>query len=199
MKTITKTVMVLGVTAMTALSLPAFAAAPMSGQTFGVVDMNRVLQTTDAAKSIFKQMDAKRKSYQAEIAREEDKIRSSEEALEKQKDTLSKSAFEDKQKGIEEQVISGQKMVQDRRQILDQAFSNAMNELRHSAAQIVAHIAKEKHYSAVFTDDAVMMSTPDMDMTDAVIKQMNEKDRSIRVDWKKAAEAVSAAASAGGK
>ncbi|MDE2337511.1 MAG: OmpH family outer membrane protein, partial [Alphaproteobacteria bacterium] len=73
---------------MTALSTQALAATSATSQTFGIVDMNRVLQTTDAAKSIFKQMDAKRKSYQAEIAREEDKIRSSEESLEKQKDTL---------------------------------------------------------------------------------------------------------------
>ncbi|MBU6475287.1 MAG: OmpH family outer membrane protein [Alphaproteobacteria bacterium] len=182
---------------MTALSTQALAATSATSQTFGIVDMNRVLQTTDAAKSIFKQMDAKRKSYQAEIAREEDKIRSSEESLEKQKDTLSKGAFEAKQKAIEEKVIDGQKMVQNRRQVLDQAFGSAMNGLRHSAAQIVAHIAKDKHYSAVFTDDAVMMSTPDLDMTDEVIKQMNEKVKDVRVDWKKASESVAASAGAG--
>ncbi len=193
MKTITKTLLAISLSAMTAFSMPAMAAAPAaSGQTFGVVDMNQVLQSTDAAKSIFKQMDARRKRYQAEISKAENSLRASEEELQKQKDTLSKSAFEDKQKAIEEKVIEGQKMVQNRRQILDQAFSTAMNSLRHSAAQIVAHIAKEKHYSAVFTDQAVMMSMPDMDMTKDVIDQMNKKVKSISVDWKKASKDVDA-------
>ncbi len=193
MKTITKALLAISISAMTAFSIPAMASAPAaSGQTFGVVDMNRVLQTTDAAKSIFKQMDSRRKRYQDEISKAENSLRSSEEELQKQKDTLSKDAFETKQKAIEEKVVDGQRMVQNRRQILDQAFSTAMGSLRRSAAQIVAHIAKEKHYSAVFTDQAVMMSMPDMDMTKAVIDQMNKKVRHISIDWKQASRDVDA-------
>ena len=197
MKMIKKTIMIAGISAIAAFSAPAFAAdapaatapaaAASTGLTFGIVDMNKVMQTTDAAKDIFNQMEVKRKEYQAQISKEEDSLRSAEQEIVKQKDTLSKDAFEAKRKAFEEKVLQGQKLVQDRKKILDQAFGGAMNNLRHEAAKIVASAAKERHYSAVFTQDAVMISTPDLDMTDVVIDQMNKNDKKIPVDWAAAA------------
>jgi len=199
MNTIKNTVLMMGISAMAAFSAPALAAdapaaAPAAGgQTFGVVDMNKVMQTTDAAKDIFAQMEVKRKEYQAQISKEEDALRSSEQELVKQKDTLSKEAFEGKRKAFEDKVVEGQKLVQDRKKTLDQAFNGAMGTLRQEAAKIVASIAKDRHYSAVFTEDAVMISTPDLDMTEIVIEQMNKNTKKIPVDWAAAASDASAA------
>src|ERR1035437_6744050 len=124
MKTIKNVMTMMGICAMAAFSAPALAAdAPAStGLTFGIVDMNKVMQTTDAAKGIFSQMEVKRKEYQAQISKEEDSLRSSGQALEKQKDTLAKDAFEEKGKALQEKFMQEQKVVQDRKKILDMAF-----------------------------------------------------------------------------
>jgi outer membrane protein len=186
MKTIKNTILMMGISAMAVLSAPVFAAdapAAAGGLTFGIVDMNKVLQTTDAAKDIIAQMEVKRKEYQAQIVKEEDSIRSAGQELVKQKDTLAKAAFEEKYKALDERSSQEQKLVQDRKRILDQAFYGAMKNLRDHAAEIVAAAAKERHYSAVFTQDAVMMSTPDLDLTDIVIDQMNKTVKKIPVDW----------------
>ena len=189
MNTVKGTILAMSATMIMAFAVPAYAAgeaatAPAaSAPTFGVVDMSKVLQVTDAAKDIFSQLEGKRKEYQGQIAHEEDTLRSAEQEIMKQKDTLSKDEFEKKRAGFEEKVIEGQKLVQTRKHTLDVAFNTSMTSLRREAAKIVADIAHDKHYSAVFTQDAVMISTPDLDMTDMVIERMNQNVKKIPIDW----------------
>lgn len=166
---------------------------------FGIVDMNRVVKATEVAKDVFAQLESKRKEYQASISKEESSLRSAEEAILKKKATLSKEEFEVKSKEFEEKLVAGQKLVQDRKRILDQAYNASMNNLRNEAAAIVADIAKEKGYAAVFTQDAVMIATPDLDMTEAVIERMNKKIKKMPVDWKAASSRVEEAAATGKK
>ena len=199
MKTVKNAIIMLGISAIAAFVTPALAAdapaAPASaGPTFGIVDMNKVMQTTDAAKDIFSQLDSKRKEYLAQISKEEDSLRSMQQELEKDK-SLSKDAMEGKKKAFEEKYQQWQKLAQNRKDVLDLAFEKAMNDLRQKAAEIVAEAAKQKHYSAVFTQNAVMMSTPDLDLTEEVIAQMNKSVKKIPIDW----AAVSGAVSGGGK
>ena len=189
MKTIRLIVLVMGIMVMGSPALPALAANDPAAavQSFGVVDMNKIMQTTDAAKNIFSQMEEKRKEYQTQISKEEGALRAAEQEIIKQKDGLSKDEFEKKRKEFEEKVISGQKLVRDRKRILDQAFNGSMVSLRSEAIKIVAEVAKERNYSAVFTQDAVMISTPSLDMTGMVIELMNKSVKKILVDWSNSA------------
>jgi len=200
MNTIKKIIVIIGIAAMGGLSLPALAvdapaaaAALVAGTpTFGIVDMDKVMQTTDAARDIFNQMEAKRKEYQAQISKEEDSLRAAGQDLEKQKTPLGKDAYEQKAKALQEKFVNEQKLVQDRKRIMDQAFAGAISKLRTEATRVVAGIAKDRHYSAVFTEDAVMISTPDLGMTDVVIAQMNKDVKKVPIDWTAAAADQSA-------
>lgn len=164
------------------LVTPAFAAESVP-QTFGVVDMNKIMQTTDAAKDVFAQLEAKRKEYQAQITKEEDTLRAAEQSLLAQKDKMSKEELEKKRREFDGKVLDGQKLVQDRKRILDQAFNSSMNKLRTEAASVVAEVAKERNYSAVLTQDAVMLSIPALDMTDVVTERMNARLKTLKVEW----------------
>lgn len=162
---------------------PAPTAAASQPQIFGVVDMQKVLHETKAAKGIFDEIESRRKEYQSQISKEEDTLRAAEKDILKQKDTLSKDDFDKKRKEFEKRVLDGQQMVQDHKQTLDRVFNESMAKLREQAAEIVAGVAKERGYSAVFTQDSVMLSVPEMDMTDDVVKRMNDKVGQIKVDW----------------
>lgn len=185
MKNLQKWTMALVVGVMVLATAPVLAAAdPASGSfTYGVVDINQILQSTDAAKGIFTEIEGKRKEYQGEIAKEEEQLRSTEQSIIKQKDSLSKDEFSKKRKEFDERVMSAQKMVQGHKNTLDQAFSESMVKLRREAAKIVAEIAKEKGYSAVFTQDALILAAHDMDITKEVIDRMNKNVKKIQVDW----------------
>jgi outer membrane protein len=197
MKKIKGMVLVLAIMALGGFSSPALSAvdpAP-AAPSFGVVDMNKVMQVTDAAKDVFSQLEGKRKEYQTNISKEEDALRTAEQAIMKQKDSLSKEEFDKKRREFDEKLMNGQKLVQDRKRTLDQAFNSSMGQLRNAAIKIVADVAKEKNYSTVFTQDAVMISTPNLDMTDIVIERMNKSFKKIPIDW----SASASAAAAGGK
>ena len=60
-----------------------------------------------------------------------------------------------------------------------------MSKVRREATKIVAHIAKSKKYAAVFTQNAVLLSDPSLDLTDEVIKTMDKKVKKMKIDWKK--------------
>lgn len=183
MKTFKKAILLAGAVALLRLAVPAFAAETPAIQSFGVVDMNKVLQMTDAAKEIFNQLESKRKEYQSQISKEEEKLRSAEQEILKEKDSLSKEAFDKKRREFEESLVNGQKLVQDRKMTLDHAFNTSMAKLRNEAAKIIAKVAEERRYTAVLTQDAVMISTNDMDMTGVVIERMNKGVKKIPVDW----------------
>lgn len=180
MNAMKKTVMTVAVILMAGFS-PAASAA--DAKPFGVVDMNKVMQTTDVAKDIFSQLDAKRKEYQVQISKEEDALRAEEEGILKQKNKLSKEDFAKKGKTFEEKVLNGQKNVQNRKRTLDVAFNKYMSSLHAEAEKIITDVAKEKNYPAVFTREALVISSPDLDMTDAVIERMNKNVKKMTIDW----------------
>ncbi|MFH1158136.1 MAG: OmpH family outer membrane protein [Pseudomonadota bacterium] len=198
-------ILLAGIAAMAGFALPALAADEPTPtpvpvvQSFGVIDMSKVMQTTSAAKDIFSQLDGRRKEYQVQISAEEEALRAAGQEIEKLKDTFSKNEFDKKRREFEEKVAAGQKLVNDRKQILDEAFNNSMKNLRDKAAAIVADVAREKGYSVVFTQDAVMLSVPGFDMTDIVIERLNKTAAKFPVEWPAAAPENASAVKSGKK
>ncbi len=203
MKTIKTTLMALALAA--AVSAPAFAApapaavaaAPAAAPaafTFGVIDMSKVLNASDAAKDIYAQLNDKSKQYQSEISKEEDALRGIQASLMKDKDKISKEEMDKKRTEFETRFAAWQKMGMERKRTLDAALANAMNKLRGESVKIVAGIAKDKNYSAVLTQDAVMISRPDLDMTDVVVAELNKSLKKLPIDWSAASAAAAPAA-----
>jgi Skp family chaperone for outer membrane proteins len=157
--------------------------APAAAATFGFVDTGKVFQSSEAAKGVLQELEGKRKEYQAQITKEENSLRAAGQEFEKQKSTLGKSQLEAKRKEIDKRLVNGQKMVQERKAMLDKAYGDTMAKLRGEIMKIVADIAKEKGLSAVFTQEAVMLSAPEMDLTAEVIKHLNDKVKKISVEW----------------
>lgn len=149
----------------------------------GVIDMNKIMQATDAAKGIFTELEGKRKEYQTQIEKEESVLRTAEQEILKQKDSLSKEDFDKKRKGFEEKLVSAQKMVQEKKRTLDLVYGESMNKLRDRATQVIADVAKEKGLAVVLTEDAVVLAVQSMSITEEVITRMNKSVKKIPVEW----------------
>lgn len=150
---------------------------------FGVIDMSRVMKESDAAKGIFKELDSKRGEYQKQVQKEEDALRTAEQEILKQKDKMSEDEFKKARAGFEEKLIAAQKQVQTRKKTLDDALNTSIDKLRAAAAKETAAVAKEKGYAAVFTQDAVMLAEPGLDLTDEVVKRLNASTKKIPIQW----------------
>jgi len=183
MKTTLKGALIAAVLCLT-LAAPATAAEEASkGMTFGIVDINKVLQAAEAAKGILGELEGKRKEFQTQITKEEDSLRAFETSVMKEKEKLSKEDFEKKRKEFEEKMVTAQKMVQDKKRLLDQAFGDSMGKLRTEALKVSAEISKERGFDAVFTQDALVLAEKDLDITDEVLERVNKNIKKIPVVW----------------
>lgn len=187
MKKLQASFAVLALAAFAGLAAPARAeetAAPAAAQmSFGFVDTEKVFQASDAAKAMMQELEGKRKEYQAQITKEENALRAAGQEFEKQRGKLDKEKLEAKRKDIDKRLVNGQKMVQERKIQLDRAYAGAMAKLRGEIMKIVGELAKEKSLSVVFTQESVMLSLPQMDMTQDVIKRLNDQVKKVAIDW----------------
>jgi Skp family chaperone for outer membrane proteins len=170
----------LAAVSMFALSAPAFAADAV---TFGVVDMGKVMRETDAAKDVNRQLDAKYKEFQELTAKEEAGFRSAAQELVKQKDSLSRNEYDEKAKVLQEKSAREQRLIEGRKRALYVGQEEAVSKLRKEAAQIVEGIAKDKKFSAVLTEEAVMFSTPELNITAQVIAELNKSVKKIPISF----------------
>lgn len=175
-----KTIAMIAVAAALLFSPVAQAADPVA---FGVIDMTRVMKETDAAKGILSELEAKRKEYEGQIEKEGDSLSKLEKDIIAKKGKMSEEEFNKARADFEKKIADAQKMVQDRKVTFDKAFADAINKLRAEAAKYTAEVAKERGYSAVMTQDAVVLAEPSLDVTDEVIKRLNANVKKISIKW----------------
>jgi outer membrane protein len=65
--------------------------------------------------------------------------------------------------------------VQATRQALQQAFNDAMTKVENAALQIISDIAAERKANLVVTKAAVLFTAPGLDVTQEVIRRLDEK------------------------
>jgi Skp family chaperone for outer membrane proteins len=167
-----------------AADTPAMPAATR-GVTIGILDMDRVMRESTAAKGIVSEVEAKRKVFEDQINKEEKSLLDTEKSIMAEKSKLSDAEFAKKRDDFEKKVADGKKMLQDRRQTLDKAFGASMGKLRTEVLKISADIAKERSYDMILSDEAVVMAEPAYDITTDVVARLNKSVTKVPVEWAK--------------
>jgi outer membrane protein len=149
-----------------------------------VIDYQRVLREAKAAKSIRDQIEGRRKTYQDQVSKEEQKLLDTDKELAKQRAVLSSDAFNTKRDDLQKKAADVQRMVQERRRSLDQTSAAALNEVRNAIIQIVSELSAERGFNLVLPTSAVLLFSPKVDLTDDVIKRLDDKLPSVKVPEK---------------
>ncbi len=115
---------------------------PLPPATAAVIDYQRVMREARAAQSIRNQVEARRVTYQDEIAAEEQRLLlEADRELARQRGILAAEAFAGARKTFEEDVARVQRFVQERRQQLDDVSAMALGEVREAVIQVVGELA----------------------------------------------------------
>src|SRR5919108_779586 len=114
-----------------------------------VIDYQRILRDAAAARSIRDQIEARRKTYQEEISREEQRLHEEDKEFARQRSVLSPEAFAEKRRAFEQDVAEVQRMVQERRRELDRTSAAALNQVKEALIAIVTSIAEERGFNLV--------------------------------------------------
>lgn len=161
------------------IAAPAAAATPPAS--IITVDVQEILQQSTAAQGIRKQLDAQREKYQAEIKKEEEKLRASEQEVVKSREKLTKEQLLEKQKQLRNDFRVVERKVQQRRRALDQAFAEAMKRIRTALAEVTVDTAKERGANFVLPKSETMWHSPELEVTDVVLQKLNAKLPSVKV------------------
>jgi outer membrane protein len=156
---------------------------------FAIVDMNKVMREAAAGDQIRTELNAKSKQFHTELENQDKTLSAQKEALAKSRESMTEDAFEKKVKELQGKYGEAERLLQERRRTLDVVSNTSRNKLLTEATKLIADIAKEKGYSAVFTQEAVLLAEPDLDITDEVVKRMNTSVKKIAIDWNAANKA----------
>ena len=148
-----------------------------------VVDVQEVIQKSDVAKNIKTQMDEKIQAYQKDISSQEEKLRTAEKELVKQRAILKPEEMNEKTKAFRQQAASVQRDVNQRKRTLDAAFNKAMGSVLQEIRGIVSDMAKDKSYTVVVSKQQVVFAEQGLDITDEVLKALNSKLSRLKVDF----------------
>ena len=139
-----------------------------------IVDVQRILQSSKAAKSVQEQLDAQRSKFQSEIAAEETDLRDAEQKLGKLRETAEAKDYVEQEQSLQQRFLTVERHVQARRKALDQANTDSMNVVRKALIDIVSDIAKQHGVNLVIVKQQVIWNDQATDITDETLMRLDK-------------------------
>lgn len=146
-----------------------------------VINYQRILDEAAAARSIREQIEVRRKAYQEEIGKEEQRLHEADKEFAKQRSLLTAEAFAEKRREFERQVADVQRLVQERRRELDSASAAALKTVQDALIEVVTSIAEERGFNLVLPSSQVLFFARKIDLTDEVLAKLDERLPDVRV------------------
>ncbi len=140
-----------------------------------IIDVQRILDESMAAKSVQKQLEQQRAKFQSEIEGEENGLRQTEQDLSKSRDQIAADVYADREQQLRNRFLTVERHVQARRKVLDQAFTDSMNAVRASLLEIVDTVAHEHGANLVIVKQQALWVDKPLDVTDEVLGRLNQK------------------------
>ena len=163
------------------LPLGAARAQKLPAAVVAVIDYQRILRDSAAARSIRDQIETRRKAYQDEINKQEQRLHEADKEVAKQRSLLSAEAFAEKRRRYEQDVADVQKMVQEHRRELDSISASALIEVKKALIEVVTGIADERGFNVVLPSSDVLFFARKIDLTDEVLSKLDARLPDVQV------------------
>jgi Skp family chaperone for outer membrane proteins len=149
---------------------------------FAVLDVQKILRSAKAVKSIRDQITAYGTAFEKEIEKEREKLRKGNQELARQRTILAPEAFAEKRREFEQQVVEVQRMVQKRQRDLDKSRTVAMAKVNKSYIDIVTKLANERELFMIIRKGQTAFANPSLDVTKEVLDLLNKKQPTVKVE-----------------
>lgn len=167
-----------------AVPLAATAADSLPPTVAAVIDYQRILRDARAARAIRDQVEARRRQYQDEIAKEEQRLHEVDKDLATQRTTLAPDEFDQRRQMFERDVAAVQRMAQERRRQLDQVAAAALGQVRAAMIDVVGELAQSRGFNLVLPSSGLLLFSPEIDLTGEVLERLNQQMPDIKVPEK---------------
>ncbi len=150
-------------------------AAPIAPAVVAVIDYQRLLRESEAAKSIRRQVETQRRAYEAEVEAERERLSAADRRLNQERDDLPPEIYRERRRAFEEDVAEVQRLVQERRRQLDAASSAAFQRIRDTVVQIIDSLSDRYRFNLVLPRSEVLVFAPEIDLTADVMAELNRR------------------------
>ncbi len=168
--------------ALAVVAVPSGAKADLKPPVVAVVDIQMLYRESAAGKGVQKTLESQGEAFHREMAAQEDKLRQTQQELERQHGNLSEEAFNKKRRDFEKQVADYQRDTQARQKAMQQGETEAQRAIFGAISEILAGLAHDKGINLVLPKPAVLFADPDLDFTPLVLDQLNHKLPSVVVN-----------------
>lgn len=152
-------------------------------ETVAVVDVQYLFEKCTAWQSYRMQNSVQGQRFQEELTQQEQSLRDIEKQLATQRTVMGADAFDARRKELEQHMADMQRLMQDRKRRLDNAFSEAGSHLRDTMVRVVGEVARENGVTIVLPRASVIyMGEGALDLTQQVFARLNQELPDIKVN-----------------
>ena len=140
----------------------------------GVVDMKKILSQSTAYQSIVEQFEDIRRKHRNTFTKQEDVIRDEESNLLKQKNIISKEAYADKVKQLNQKINELKSKQASDAKKFENDFEKSTNKIQGALVDVLSMIAGKKGLDLVLAKSQVLLVGKEIDITDQAIQELNK-------------------------
>ena len=146
------------------------------------VDMDLLMNSSEAAKSIKSQLTAIHKKTTAELKKIEEELKKEESDLIKQKNVISNEEFEKKLSLLRNKASDYQKQRKKFNDSINKKRLDATSELISLIQPILAEYANNNSISIIFQKKNIIIGKTELDITEDILKILNENHKKIAIN-----------------
>jgi outer membrane protein len=141
----------------------------------GVINSQRVLETSMEGKRVITQLQEKDNKVQGELGKYDEDIRKLESKMNTQRLTLSEQSLLDLRSDIERKRTERKRRAEDSLRELQELQLRLFNKVKSELLPIIEQLGKEKGFDIIFdlANSGALYFSPVIDITDEVIKRYN--------------------------
>lgn len=149
----------------------------------GIVDWERILQVSEAGKSVQEQLKQKRTQYQQDQKSRVESLRTEHDALMKQRSLMAQEAFQQKLQALEQKRQALQSEAEKRSNQIYEAQKNALTEIQRKLAEICSAYMAEHDLTLVIKKSDTVLFANQYDFTEEALERLNQQLPSMTVTF----------------
>ena len=146
------------------------------------VDMDLLMNSSEAGKSISSQLTAIHKKTTSEFKKIEEELKKEETDLIKQKNVISNEEFEKKLSLLRNKASDYQKQRKKSSASINEKRMNATSELINLIQPILAEYANNNSISIIFQKKNIIIGKTELDITEDILEILNENHKKISIN-----------------
>ena len=147
-----------------------------------VVNMQFIVSRSTAAIQVRQELDSLKKKYGEEVKLEEEELRSLQDELGVQRPILPPDEFAKLESDFRVRVEKLQSKVAEKNKELETIMSRSIAIIQNKSVEIITNIARERSLAAVLDTSTVVIAANEINISEEVLKNLNENMPSIDLD-----------------